>query len=214
MPRTVPPTLAALALALAACADPSPTAPAGAHAGHAPSARAAQGDAGRPDAAVNAALAQVRRATARYHSVEQAMADGYTVWSPDPFAAGATCTESAEGRMGYHLVKPSLRGSPAAPAAGDAVLDPLQPEMLLYEKRPNGTMRLVGVEYIVFEAAWERVHGADAPAPTLFGVTVPWSSHSFPPGVLTPVPHYELHVWLWSDNPNGMFSHWNPTIAC
>lgn len=214
MPRSTPPAVVALALVLASCADATPTSLPDAHAGHEPSARAAHGDAGRPTAAVNAALAEVRRATARYHNVEHAMADGYTVWSPDPFAAGATCATSAEGRMGYHLVKPSLRGSPAAPAAGDAVLDPLRPEMLLYEKRPNGTMRLVGVEYLVFQAAWERVHGAGAAPPTLFGMPVPFSSHTFPPTVLTPVPHYELHVWLWSDNPNGMFSHWNPTIDC
>jgi hypothetical protein len=41
----------------------------------------------------------------------------------------------------------------ANPAAVDAVLDPLQPEMLLYEKRPSGELHLVGVEYIVFTVA-------------------------------------------------------------
>ena len=198
---------------LTACGSDAPTSQDAAHA-HSASTRAARGPDGRPSPAVNAGLAQVRRATARYHNVAHAMADGYTVWSPDPMAPGATCASSPEGRMGYHLVKPALRGSPADPGAADATLDPLQPEMLLYEKRPNGSLRLVGVEYLVFQAAWEREHGAGAAPPTLFGREVPYSSHPFPPLVATPVAHYELHVWLWSDNPNGMFSHWNPSISC
>lgn len=212
MPRLAIPML--VLVTVAACGGDAPTSQ---HAGHdvAAATRAARPDDGRPSAAVNAALAQVRRATARYHNVEHAMADGYTVWSPNPMAPGATCATSPAGKMGYHLVKPALRGSPASPATADATLDPLQPEMLLYEKRNDGSLRLVGVEYLVFQAAWERVHGVGAAAPTLFGLTVPFSSHTFPPAVPnTLVPHYELHVWLWSDNPNGMFSHWNPTISC
>jgi hypothetical protein len=162
---------------------------------------------------VLAALAQVRRVTAPYHDLDKAIADGYTVWSPDPFAAGATCPSSPEGRMGYHLVKVSLRGGAANPAAGDAVIDPLQPEMLLYEKRADGQMHLVGVEYIVFQAAWERVHGAGAAPPTVFGQPLLFSSHTFP-GNPNPIPHYELHVWIWSNNPLGMFYPWNPTVTC
>ena len=115
--------------------------------------------------------------------------------------------------MGYHLVKVSLRGGAANPAAGDAVIDPLQPEMLLYEKRADGQMHLVGVEYIVFQAAWERVHGVGAAPPTVFGQPLLFSSHTFP-GNPNPLPHYELHVWLWSNNPLGMFYPWNPTVTC
>lgn len=161
---------------------------------------------------VLAQLAQVRRATAQFHDVEAAMAAGYTVWSPNP--ASGSCPTSAEGKMGYHLVNPALRGSPLDPVNADAELDPLRPEMLLYEKRPDGKLHLVGVEYLVFKAAWERVHGAGAPNPQLLGQTVPFSSHTFPPLTDYPVDHYELHVWIWKPNPNGMFSHWNPDISC
>jgi hypothetical protein len=162
---------------------------------------------------VLADLAAVRRATARFHNIESAMEAGYTVWIPDPFAPNATCPSSPEGNMGYHLVNVGLRGGAANPVAGDAVLDPLQPEMLLYEKRPSGKLHLVGVEYIVFTAAWERVNGAGAAPPVLFGQTVPHSVHTFP-GNANPIPHYEIHVWLWSTNPLGMFHHWNPTVRC
>ena len=161
----------------------------------------------------DAQLREVRRLTEAFRSIPAAQAAGYTVWSPDPAAANATCASSAEGKMGYHLVNVPLRGSPANPGQGDAVIDYRQPEMLLYEKRPDGQLNLVGVEYIVFKDAWERVHGAGAAPPRVLGQTVPLSTHSFVAGG-PEIPHYELHVWLHSQNPNGMFSHWNPSITC
>ena len=162
---------------------------------------------------VLAQLAQVRQLAATYHDLDAATAAGYTVWSPNPFAPNATCPSSAEGNMGYHLVNVALRGGAANPAAGDAVIDPLHPEMLLYEKRADGDMHLVGVEYIVFKAAWERVHGAGAAAPTVFGQPLLYSSHTFP-GNPDPIPHYELHVWIFTSNSLGMFYPWNPKVTC
>lgn len=158
-------------------------------------------------------LAEVRQLTAAFHDVDAAMAAGYTVWSPNPFAPNATCPSSSEGNMGYHLVNVSLRGGAANPAAGDAVIDPSRPEMLLYEKRPDGQVHLVGVEYIVFKAAWEREHGAGAAPPEVFGQQLLSSSHVFP-GNPEPILHYELHVWIFTNNPLGMFSPWNPTVSC
>src|SRR6266498_2895652 len=26
--------------------------------------------------------------------------------------------------------------------------------------------------------------------------------------------HYDLHVWLWQDNPTGLFAPFNPRLAC
>ena len=202
-------SLVAVALTLAGCADSATTLQPDA----APAFHTGEHE-GKLTASVLAQLAQVRRATARYHNIDAAIADGYRIWSPDPFAANATCATSEQGKMGYHLVNPSLRGSPASPATADAVLDPMKPEMLLYEKRADGKLHLVGVEYLVFKAAWEREHGAGAAPPQLLGQTVPFSSHSFPPAVTHNVEHYELHVWIWKPNPNGMFSHWNPNISC
>jgi len=199
-------------LGFTACADGAPTvvtAGAEGHAAHAMASRG-RGDLG-PE--VLAGLAQVREATARFHDLDAATAAGYTVWSPDPFASNASCPSSPEGNMGYHRVNVSLRGGAANPTAGDAVVDPLQPEMLLYEKRPDGTVHLVGVEYLVFRAAWERVNGAGATPPEVFGQPLLASTHTFP-GNPNPIPHYELHVWLWTSNPLGMFYPWNPTVSC
>lgn len=164
-------------------------------------------------AEVRAGLARIRHATARFHDVDRAMAADYTVWSPDPFAPGATCPSSPEGQMGYHLVNVGLRGGAGVPAAGDANIDLKYPEMLLYEKRADGKMHLVGVEYLVFQAAWERVHGVGAGPPEILGQPLLLSSHSFTAGG-PPIPHYELHVWVWRPNPLGMFYPWNPRVSC
>jgi hypothetical protein len=195
-----------------ACSDEAVTGTALGATDHMTHAMASRGH-GSPGADVLAQLAKVRQATARFHDVDAAIAAGYAVWSPDPFAPNATCPTSGEGNMGYHLVNVGLRGGAANPAGGDAVIDPLRPEMLLYEKRADGKLHLVGVEYLVFTAAWERVNGAGAAPPTVFGEPLPASLHTFP-GNANPIPHYELHAWIWASNPLGMFYPWNPTVGC
>ena len=74
-------------------------------------------------------LALARRATAKYHDVEQAEADGYVDFN---------LFESGEG---FHYIKFSLL---------DGTFDPAQPEILLYATVPGeDRLQLVGVEYLV-----------------------------------------------------------------
>lgn len=180
---------------------------------HKMDASALRGIAAQNTPEVNAGLAEIRRVTASFQDPDKAIAAGYTAWSPNPFATGATCPSSSEGKMGYHLVNVPLRGGAANPAAGDATIDLLEPEMLLYEKQANGKIKLVGVEYIVFKAAWETANGVGAPPPEILGQPLLASSHTFPGGTGN-IDHYELHVWVWSPNPLGMFYPWNPDISC
>lgn len=205
--KTIP--LFVAILAVTGCADtttPSPAVP-GTHEVH-DAVASGRGDLG-PD--VHRMLAEVRRATAKYHDIDRARADGYRVFSP---ALGAGCPFlPGQGQMGYHLVNVGLRGSPSDPANADPNLEMLRPEMLIYELRSDGKPHLVGVEYLVFKAAWEADNGIGAAPPRLFGMDVPLSTHAFPPSTV-PVPHYELHVWLWSGNPNGMFAPYNPKVSC
>ena len=74
-------------------------------------------------------IAQARQATARYHDISAALADGYVdidVYVP---------------MMGYHYLKPSLL---------DATFDPAKPELLVYAAdQQNNRLRLVAVEYAV-----------------------------------------------------------------
>ena len=80
-------------------------------------------------AATEQELAQARSATAKYHDVAQAEADGYVNF--DLYVTGE----------GYHYIKFSLL---------DANFDPEQPEMLLYSPVPGeDRLELAGVEYLV-----------------------------------------------------------------
>lgn len=144
-------------------------------------------------ATVNAQLAEVRRLTAPYHNIEKAVAAGYVL-------DAACISHPTLGAMGYHAVNYTLRN--------DGAINLLEPDVLVYEKKPNGGYRLVAVEYFELVSSWEAEHGAGAAPPTLFGANVPISDH--PPFG----PHYELHVWLFKHNPSGIFANWNPTVSC
>lgn len=153
-------------------------------------------------------LDAAKAASARYHSVEQALAAGYVQGSPCEQLPGM-------GGMGHHYVNPALLADPA--------IDPVRPEVLLYAPKASGKLELVGIEY--FAAALANT--PDGPRPW-FGQTPP------PLGFFTPAPsifgrtfdgpmpghnpqmpwHYDLHVWLWQGNPSGVFEPWNPEVSC
>lgn len=133
----------------------------------------------------------VKAATARYHSVQQAVRDGYS-------GEHEPCVSSPAGAMGFHYVNADLIADPE--------VNPLKPEILLYAPNKQGKPVLVGVEYLVLDP-----NGELTSAPTLFGETFqgPMAGHA--PGM--PI-HYDLHKWVWSDNPSGEYTPFNPTLSC
>ncbi|MCA1639594.1 MAG: hypothetical protein LC768_14895 [Acidobacteria bacterium] len=52
---------------------------------------------------------------------------------------------------------------------------------------------------------------ASNPTPSLFGRSFNGPMPGHGPG--EPV-HYDLHVWAWRNNPNGMFAQFNPKLSC
>ena len=90
----------------------------------------------------------------------------------------------------------------------DDMLDPQRPELLIYEQR-GGRLRLVGVEFLVRAAQWDAAHPG-AP-PVLMGQHFHYVGAPNRYGLPA---FYELHVWAWRDNPNGMFVDWNPAVTC
>src|ERR671933_285230 len=100
-------------------------------------------------------LSTARAGTAVYHDVNVALADGYGLFTD---AAGIACIDNPAGGMGVHFVKGAL--------VGDAAVEAATPEALVYEPQPNGRLRLVAAEYVVFQATWDAVH---ASPPSLFG---------------------------------------------
>ena len=156
------------------------------------------------DPALAQLLAAVRDSTVAYHDVDVAFAAGYR-----PSREG--CESSDIGAMGIHYGHPALLGivPGVRPTTGtNNVIDPLRPEVLLYEPQPDGRRRLVGIEYVVYRAAWDSAH--DDP-PTLLGVAF---DKKFGPEAHGHADHYELHVWLWRHNPLGVFAPWNPKVGC
>lgn len=158
-------------------------------------------------------IAAVRAATAKYHDVETAISAGYL----NP--ANGTCDQIAIGAMGIHAGNPVL--------LNNQVLDPENPEVLLYLPT-NGGFRLVGVEWVQAVLLRNKATNAVAPwfapgpwDPTAYDVVTPTPQmfgHVFQgpmPGHVPGMPwHWDLHAWVWANNPNGMFAQWNPSISC
>jgi hypothetical protein len=138
-------------------------------------------------------LAELRKVTARFQDLEAAQAAGYETQLTPCWA------HHSAGAMGYHYGKVDLL---------DAEVDLLQPEVVMYEPLAGGHMRLVGMEYIVPLEAWAGAgHDLDDPTdvPELLGQH--YTRHSF-------LPIFKLHIWLWSQNPAGVFADWNPNVTC
>ncbi len=135
-------------------------------------------------------LGTIRAATRAYRDVEVAKADGYEQFFE--------CIEDpSQGAMGVHYIMPSRF---------DDQLTLNEPEVLLYDVKPNGTAKLVGVEYVIPAAAW-----SGSEAPTFLGRELQYKTTMGPHEL---DPYYELHVWAWGRNPSGRFADYNPRVAC
>ena len=158
--------------------------------------------AGQPEHTMNhAELAQVRRATARFHDLDAALAAGYQLgWvNGDGNRIIANCVKHpTAGAMGYHYFHPDLMA--------DLAVDPLEPEVLVYAPGDDG-LELAAVEWV---ARGPNSNPAGVPAtdppPTLMGM---------PMHILVPaVGFYIMHAWVWQPNPAGMFADFNPDVSC
>lgn len=140
--------------------------------------------AGRDNGKGQSELARVRQATAKYHN-EQAAID-----------AGYVRTDHCVEDMGYHYVNLGL--------LFDGIIDAEQPEFLLFAPTSDGR-RLVAVEYLIPEE-----HTDDHPE--LFGTKFDGPMPEHEPG--TTGDHYDLHAWIWSNNPDGILATFNPRVDC
>ena len=138
---------------------------------------------------------KVHNATAQYVDINVAFHQGFVVATP--------CVSGPDtGAMGVHLVLPSRIAS--------GVLDPTQPQALIYEPMANGAMRLVGVEFIVLASVWEASHPASS-VPALEGNLLNYIAAPNRYGLPA---FYEIHVWAWQDNPQGSYADWNTQVTC
>ena len=138
------------------------------------------------------------RATTPFHDLAVAQNAGYKAVVTD--VNGKTCiAQAVAGGMGVHYLNPALL---------DGIVEPTTPEALVYAPVAGGNLKLVALEYIVFQSVWDAGHSS---RPSLFG-------RQFN---LTPEPNrfgipafYSLHLWIWYPNVTGMFQPWNPAVVC
>ncbi|HEY8823252.1 MAG TPA: hypothetical protein VIP07_00015 [Candidatus Limnocylindria bacterium] len=141
-------------------------------------------------------LSTARAATAHFQQVDAATAAGYGRFLD---AASIACIETpGVGVMGIHYVNGAL--------VSNGVVDATTPEALVYQPIGNGKLRLVAVEYIVFYSMW-----AGSSKPSLFGQDFKLIGTPNRYGIPA---FYELHAWVWQNNPSGMFKDWNPSGSC
>ena len=150
-------------------------------------------------------LTEARAATAQYHNENKALADGF-------FSTFDCVSVPGLGAMGVHYVNPAR--------SMDISVTASQPETLLYIRQDDGTMRLVGLEYVapVLSNGIPWFGGPNNPppvidnaAPVLFGRTFDGPMPGHEPSQPW---HYDLHVWAWRDNPRGMFFPFNSKLTC
>jgi hypothetical protein len=135
----------------------------------------------------------VREATERFRDVTVAEAEGYALQF-------GCVTGPDSGAMGMHFVKGAL--------VGDDVIDPARPEIVIYEPKPDGRLKLIGADFLVLKDVWDAKHPAP---PQLMGQLF----HLFEaPNRFRLPAFYTLHVWAWKDNPNGSFVNWHPNVKC
>lgn len=172
------------------------------------------------DPDTRAALEDVRAATEKYRDPEAALADGYV---RDPMNVCHLASDedlpAQAGGMGVHFFRPDLLGITATEPRVDGTgthTDFLKPSVLVYVPDETGALKLGAVENLVWEDAWRAAGNEGAPEFHGFQywhrIDNPVTSHADEAHLFEP--HYELHVWLYEENPAGLFAQFNPRVDC
>jgi hypothetical protein len=147
-------------------------------------------------------LAAAKAALSKYSDPFAAVRDGYfsTVACMDfPTGMKDGTVDYPPGAMGVHFLNAANIGPK---------LDPTKPQVLIYAPVGNKLV-LAGAEW--FMPVQVAPGGA---APTIFGQTLVGPMDGHAPIMAAALRHYDLHVWLWKDNPRGVFTSTNRDIKC
>ncbi len=170
------------------------------------------------DADTATTIEAIRAATARFQNVDDALAAGYI---PDPsghcVSAASEGLPAEWGSMGIHYLQPGILGIRATTPRVDGAnthTDFMNPSILLYEPQADGSLRLVGVENLVFEKGWREAGNTEPPRI----LTRTWDRMADDPA--TPrdeahgfADHFDQHVWLVGD-PEHALTPFNPAVTC
>jgi hypothetical protein len=152
-------------------------------------------------AALPAELQSVKKLLDRYNDPVAAVHDGFysTLGCISyPNGGGEGSMKYPPGAMGVHFINMGNVGP---------TLDASKPQVLIYE--PSGDkLKLVAAEWFV------PVDLVKGPAPKIFGQELGGPMEGHKPLMADGLHHYDLHVWLWKNNPEGVFSPTNPAVKC
>ena len=137
------------------------------------------------------ALAEVRDALRKYEDPIVAVRDGYL--------STVGCVAYPAGAMGVHFLNPAH----IAP-----IPDPYRPAILVYEPAEGGRLSLVAAEWFIPLAT------GVSERPSLFGRPFDGPMEGHEPLMPRELHHYDLHVWLFKENPAGLFAATNPAVGC
>ncbi len=149
---------------------------------------------------LSADMEHVRTGLDKYQDPIVAIHDGYL--------SSLACVEYYKGQEGHMQYTPGGMGVHFInlQAIGPK-LDPAKPQVLIYE--PVGDhLRLAAAEWFV------PTQVAGGVRPTIFGQELQGPMEGHEPLQPQGLHHYDLHVWLWKENPAGMFSATNPAVKC
>jgi hypothetical protein len=140
-------------------------------------------------------VAAIKAATEQFRDVDAAIAAG--------FEATEACVGLPDGSaaMGYHYFN--------IDNVTDGVNDATKPDILLYVHAADGSLQLAGVELFQPDADQDLATDDDRPMFEGHPFDGPMEGHE--PGM--PV-HYDLHMWVYQDNPAGMLTGFNPSVHC
>jgi hypothetical protein len=149
----------------------------------------------------NDGLGTAKEATTQFRNLALAKKAGYGLLKDKKGIACIAMDSMPEmGAMGVHYAKPAL--------VGDGTLEVDTPEALVYQPRAGGKLSLAAVEYVVLKKDWDKQYSH---RPVMFGHTFNLTAAGNRFGLPA---YYSLHVWLFTKNPSGEFSMWNPNVKC
>jgi hypothetical protein len=163
-------------------------------------------------------LDALRARVEKYQDVNVALADGYINPDNHCVSAAGEGLPPELGAMGIHFIHPALlqiTGTDPRVDGTGTYTDWTQPSILIYEPQADGTLELVAVENLVFEAAWQAAGNAEVPV--LNGRT--WDHMADDPNTAGDeahgfTPHMDQHVWLFRENPAGVLMPFNASVTC
>lgn len=169
---------------------------------------------------VAAAIEKVRLANIRFTDVNVAKAEGFVPAPP------GDCVDAAHeglpahwGGMGIHYINPKLlkitQGQPRVDGKATNT-DFMNPSILLYEPQADGSLKLVGVENLVFLNAWKAAGNL---APPMFAGRI-WDTMA--DNSSTPEdeahrfePHHDQHVYFHKmADARDQLKPFNPNVTC